>query len=108
MSPNPLPKQVPVSQPLDDLNWIPRPKLLALRRLGIETVENLLTHFPRRHEDRTEFPQFPREESDVPICLCGEVIKTSLRRFGGWEKIFEVTFQETKPKAPSRAPGGRW
>ena len=50
-----------ISTKLEDLSWIPRPRLLALRRLGIETVENLLTHFPRRHEDRTEFSNFPRE-----------------------------------------------
>src|SRR5437588_8359985 len=108
MSPNPLPKQVPVSQPLEDLNWIPRPRLLALRRLGIETVEDLLTHFPRRHEDRTEFPRFPREESEVPVCLCGEVIKTSLRRFGGWKKIFEATLQESQANALSEPLVCRW
>ena len=68
--PGVLPAQI--AQSLEQFNWIPRPKLLALRRLGIETVEDLLTHFPRRHEDRTEFPHFPREESDVPMCLCGD------------------------------------
>ncbi len=97
-----------ISRPLAELDWIQRRRLLALRRLGIETVENLLTHFPRRHEDRTEFPEFPREESDVPICLCGEVIKTSLRRFGGWKKIFEATLQESKPNALSEPLVCRW
>ena len=97
-----------ISQPLDLLNWIPRPRLLALRRLGIETVEDLLTHFPRRHEDRTEFPKFPREESEVPVCLCGEVIKTSLRRFGGWKKIFEATLQESDSNALSEPLVCRW
>src|SRR5215467_11299509 len=97
-----------ISQSLEDLSWIPRPRLLALRRLGIETTEDLLTHFPRRHEDRTEFPQFPREESDVPICLCGEVVKTSLRRFGGWKKIFEATLQEANPNALSEPLVCRW
>jgi len=82
--------------------------LLGLRRLGIETVEDVLTHFPRRHEDRTEFPHFPREESDVAICLCGEVIKTSLRRFGGWKKIFEATLQESNPNALSEPLVCRW
>jgi ATP-dependent DNA helicase RecG len=96
------------SQSLEELSWIPRPKLLALRRLGIETVEDLLTHFPRRHEDRTEFPKFPREDSDIPICLCGEVIKTSLRRFGGWKKIFEATLQESNPNALSEPLVCRW
>src|SRR6266446_3126919 len=97
-----------VSQSLEESNWIPRPRLLALRRLGIETVENLLTHFPRRHEDRTEFPRFPREESDVPVCLCGEVVKTSLRRFGGWKKIFETTLQESQANALSEPLVCRW
>jgi len=97
-----------VSQSLEELNWIPRPRLLALRRLGIETVEDLLTHFPRRHEDRTEFPRFPREESDVPVCLCGEVVKTSLRRFGGWKKIFEATLQESQANALSEPLVCRW
>ena len=97
-----------VSQSLEELNWIPRPRLLALRRLGIETVEDLLTHFPRRHEDRTEFPRFPREESDVAVCLCGEVIQTSLRRFGGWKKIFEATLQESQANALSEPLVCRW
>jgi ATP-dependent DNA helicase RecG len=96
------------SQSLDELDWIPRPRLLALRRLGIETVEGLLTHFPRRHEDRHEFAEFPREENDTPICLCGEVIKTSLRRFGGWKKIFEATLQEAKPNVLSEPLVCRW
>jgi RecG-like helicase/REP element-mobilizing transposase RayT len=99
---------VAISQPLEELSWIPRPKILALRRLGIETVEHLLTHFPRRHEDRTEFPRFPREESDTPVCLCGEVTKTSLRRFGGWKKIFEATLQESQANALSEPLVCRW
>src|SRR5947209_14785399 len=97
-----------ISQPLAELDWIPRPRLLALRRLRIETVQDLLTHFPRRHEDRREFPEFPREESDFPICLCGDVTKTSLRRFGGWKKIFEATLQEPKSNVLSEPVVCRW
>ena len=108
MSSEPSHKSVGISEALEELNWVPRPKILALRRLGIETVEDLLTHFPRRHEDRTEFPRFPREESDVPVCLCGEVIKTSLRRFGGWKKIFEATLQESQANVLSEPLVCRW
>jgi len=104
----PLPKSVEISQSLAELDWIPRPRLLALRRLGIETVEDLLTHFPRRHEDRHQFPNFPREESDIPICVCGEVVKTSVRRFGGWKKIFEATLEESSPNALSEPLVCRW
>ena len=97
-----------ISQPLDELEWIPRPKVLALRRLGLETAENLLTHYPRRYEDRHQFPEFPREESDTPICLCGEVTKTRILRFGGWKKIFEATLQEPNAHALSQALTLRW
>jgi RecG-like helicase/REP element-mobilizing transposase RayT len=96
-----------VSQPLEELDWIPRPKILALRRLGITTAEHLLTHFPRRHEDRSVFPEFPREESDKPICLCGIVTKTSFRRFGG-RRIFEATLQEPNANALSQPLTLRW
>jgi ATP-dependent DNA helicase RecG len=98
----------PLSQPLIELDWIPAAKVTALRRLEIETVEDLLSHFPRRHEDRREFPRFPHEESAQPICLCGEVTKTQLRRFGGWKKIFEATLEESQANALSEPITCRW
>src|ERR1700680_2267250 len=97
-----------ISQPLDELEWIPRPKIVALRRLGIETAEDLLTHYPRRYEDRHQFPEFPREESISPICLCGEVTKTRILRFGGWKKSFEATLQESNANALSQPLTLRW
>jgi len=96
-----------ISQPLEEIDWIPRPKILAMRRLGITTVEHLLTHYPRRHEDRHQFPEFPREESDKPISLSGIVIKTSFRRFGG-RRIFEATLQEPNANALSQPLVLRW
>ena len=96
------------SQSLEELDWIPRPKLTALRRLEIETVEDLLTHFPRRYEDRTHFAPFPREESDTPLLVCGEVVKTRLVRFGGWKKIFEATLEESDANALSQPLVLRW
>src|SRR5438067_10280025 len=99
---------IETSQPLAELEWISRPRLLALRRLGLDTAGDLLSHYPRRYEDRHAFPAFPHEESDVPVCLCGEVSKTSLRRFGGWKKIFEATLQESNANALSEPLVCRW
>jgi ATP-dependent DNA helicase RecG len=99
---------IQLSQPLAELDWIPRPKLTALRRLEIETVEDLLTHFPRRYEDRSKFAEFPREESETPILLCGEVVNTRLVRFGGWKKIFEATLEEATSNALSQPLVLRW
>ena len=93
---------------LGEIDWIPRLRLTPLRRLGLETVDDLLRHYPRRHEDRREFAGFPREESEQPICLCGEVTKTQVRRFGGWKKIFEITLEESGAHALSQPLVCRW
>src|SRR5205085_3483906 len=78
-----------------------------LRRLALETVGDLLTHYPRRHEDRREFRGFPREETIIPVCLCGEVTKTRLMRFGG-RKIFEAVLEESGAHALSQPLTCRW
>jgi ATP-dependent DNA helicase RecG len=93
---------------LGEIEWIARPRLTQLRRLGVESVEDLLRHYPRRHEDRREFANFPSEESEQPICLCGEVVKTQIKRFGGWKKIFEVTLEQSDAHALSQPLVCRW
>lgn len=98
---------IELAQPLSELEWIPGPRLTALRRLEIETVGDLLTHFPRRYEDRTKFAPFPHEESETPILLCGEVTKTRLLRFGR-RKIFEATIEESNATALSQPLVLRW
>ncbi len=97
-----------LSDKLEQCAWIPRPRLTPLHRLGINTVEDLVTHFPRRHEDRRQFAGFPRQEGDTSVCICGEVTKTSMRRFGGWKKIFEATLQESDANALSQPVTLRW
>jgi ATP-dependent DNA helicase RecG len=93
---------------LGEIEWMPRPRSTQLRRLGLETVGDLLTHYPRRYEDRREFASFPREESEQPICLCGEVVKTRFNRFGRGKKIFEATLQESEAHALSPPLVLRW
>jgi len=92
---------------LEELSWIPRPRILALRRLALETAGDLLRHYPRRHEDRREFRGFPSEETIGPVCLCGEVAKTRLMRFGG-RKIFEAVLEESGAHALSQPLTCRW
>ncbi|MBV9008643.1 MAG: ATP-dependent DNA helicase RecG [Verrucomicrobia bacterium] len=92
---------------LEELSWIPRPRITALRRLHVANVRDLLTHYPRRHEDRREFAGFPRDETAGPVCLCGEVTKTRLMRFGG-RKIFEAVLEEESAHALSQPLTCRW
>jgi len=79
----------PADTRLADVDWVPRPRMSALTRLGLTTFEDLLRHFPRRYEDRRKFDHFPDQPSDTPLCLFGIVEKTSYRRFGR-RVIFEA------------------
>jgi ATP-dependent DNA helicase RecG len=73
---------------------VPRPKVRPLERIGLVTVGDLLCHYPRRYEDRTQFDRFPTETSDRAVCVCGMVKKTQLRRIRGWQKMFDVLLEE--------------
>ena len=94
--------------PLTELDWIPVPRRRQLERVGITTVDGLLTHFPKRYEDRTRFDHFPTGETDQPVCVCGMVKKTSLRRFGGRQKMFDVVLEEENAHALSQPLICRW
>jgi ATP-dependent DNA helicase RecG len=96
------------ASPLAELEWIPPQRARALERFGLRTVGDLLTHFPRRHEDRTQFDHFPTEEDEAPVCVCGIVTKTATKRFGGWKKMFEVTLHEEDAHALTTSLMCRW
>ena len=79
---------------LADLPWLNAARLRALEKFGMETVGDLLTHFPRRYEDRRKFDAFPQDETEKPVCVCGSVLKTSVKRLGGRRMMFDVTLSE--------------
>ncbi len=85
--------QLPATTKLDELDWVPRPRMASLRRLGLHSLGDLLKHFPRRYENRIKFDRFPDEASEVPVCLFGVVKKTVYRRFGA-RRIFEARIED--------------
>jgi len=104
----PLSCPVHAATPLSELDWIPVPRRRQLERVGITTVDGLLTHFPKRYEDRTRFDHFPTGDSEEPVCVCGIVKKTSLRRIRGWQKMFDVILEEEEAHALSQPITCRW
>ena len=94
--------------PLGELEWVPRAKLTPLRRLGLETLGDLLEHYPRRYEDRRRFDRFPDDEMIQPVCLFGVVTRTSLKRIGGWRRMFEITLESESGGVLSQPVNCRW
>ncbi|HEY5704892.1 MAG TPA: ATP-dependent DNA helicase RecG [Terrimicrobiaceae bacterium] len=94
--------------PLADLDWIPRNRLGPLTRLGLSTLRDLVEHYPRRYEDRRRFDRFPDAEMERPVCLFGVATKTSLKRFGGWRRMFEMTLENESCGILSQPVTCRW
>ena len=85
--------RLPAATRLEELDWVPRQRMAPLRRLGLQTLGDLLKHFPRRYENRVKFDRFPDEASETPVCLFGVVRKTVYRRFGA-RRIFEARIED--------------
>jgi ATP-dependent DNA helicase RecG len=95
--------------PLTELDWIPTPRRRQLERVGLTTVEALLTHFPKRYEDRTRFDHFPTGDSEQAVCVCGVVKKTKLVRIrSGGQKMFDAVLEEENAHALSPPLICRW
>jgi ATP-dependent DNA helicase RecG len=92
---------VNLDQPLRELPFLPPPRVRQMERAGLQSVEDLLTHFPRRYEDRRQFDRFPTHESETPVCVCGTVTKATAKRFR--VKIFEAVLEDEA----AHALGGR-
>ncbi len=97
-----------LSTPLAELDWLAPPRVRQLARVGLVTVADVLTHFPKRYEDRTQFDRFPTGETDEPVCVCGVVKKTNLRRIGRGQKMFDVILEEEDAHALSSPLTCRW
>jgi len=68
-------------------------KATALRTLGVETVLDLLTHYPRRYVDRTNQAEIAALIDGVTAVVTAEVIRTSVKRFGG-RAIAEIVLHD--------------
>lgn len=82
---------------------MPRLRIRQIERLGLVTAAQVLSHFPRRYEDRRQFDKFPTDTSDTALCLCGVVKKIQIRRIRGWQKMVDVILEEEN----AGALGGR-
>jgi ATP-dependent DNA helicase RecG len=94
--------------PLRDFSWIPPQRLRQLENFGLVTAADLLTHYPRRYEDRRQFDRFPPQESEQAVCVCGVVTKATLKRLPGWKKLFEIILEEDGAHALSPVLVCRW
>ena len=96
-----------LDSPLEALPRMTAAKLRDLHAAGLTTVQDLLRHYPRRHEDRVKFPAFPSEPPQTPICLRGTVVETKTSYFGR-RCQFTLTLAEASGSAAPATVRCRW
>jgi ATP-dependent DNA helicase RecG len=94
--------------PLSGLPWLQGQRARQFERFGLVTVEDLLTHYPKRYEDRTTFDCFPHAESEQPVCVCGIALGVAVKRLRGGRTMVEVTLEEERAGALSPRLICRW
>lgn len=75
----PAPTQ-PTLSPIRYLKGIGPKRALALEKLGIRSIRDLLYYFPRRYEDRSHFRKIGELKPGETATLKGEILKVVLRR----------------------------
>ncbi len=93
--------------PVAELPFVRKPQARALGKLGIETVEDLLRHYPRRYEDRSNFDHIPDEPAAEAVCIHGVVEKRSVQR---WRRrlVVEATLGDVSGEDSSPRLVCRW
>ena len=92
---------------LSDLPRLTAARRRALGEAGLETVHDLLRHYPRRHEDRRKFPAFPAAPSPDPLCLRGTVQSVRSTYFGRRSQ-FTLVLAEKSGRVPAATVQCRW
>ena len=98
---------LPWDSPLAALPRLTPARLRALHGAGLQTVHDLIRHYPRRHEDRRKFPAFPTEATPEPLCLRGTVQSVRSTYFGRRSQ-FTLVLAEKSGHVPAATVQCRW
>ena len=89
------PPASPLAIPVTALWGVGAERAAQLARLRIVTVEDLLLHRPRRHEDRRQFRPIADLQIDEPVTTRGTVVALGVKRFRrGQKSVFELILDD--------------
>jgi ATP-dependent DNA helicase RecG len=80
--------------PVTELKNLNTRKASALRQLGIVTVLDLITHYPRRYVDRTNEADIAELSEGDEAVVTAEVVRASSRRLRGGRLLAEIVVRD--------------
>jgi len=105
-----MPSELDLDLVLASLDEVPDKQARGLRNLGIEKLGDLITHYPRRYENRQEFDHWPSGPLDNAVCVHGVVTDAVVQRFGNRRNqgYFEITLEPPEDVALTGPIYCRW
>ena len=89
------PPVAPLAQPVKALRGVGPEREAQLARLGLFTVQDLLLHRPRRHEDRRHFRTIAEMQLDEAGTTRGRIVALGLKRYrSGQKSVFEIILED--------------
>lgn len=84
----------PASDPILDFTALRSEDRAALLANGLTTLQALIDHLPKRHEDRSRFVAFPMEATVTAVCLRGVIADVRTRRAGAGNRFVEAILKD--------------
>ena len=84
----------PLQQSIERLPGVTPPRLEQLRRLGLQTVRDLLFHFPRSYEDLTDFRPIAKLTAGALQTVQGEVVEIDGRRLADGRAVVSIAISD--------------
>jgi len=78
-----MPTSPSLSSPVRYLRGVGPARSQQLATLGVHTVWDLLHHFPRGYQDRSQIVPIDKLQPDAPATICGTITEVRLRRVRG-------------------------
>lgn len=80
--------------PVSQLKSVPARKVAGLRALGIESVLDLLTHYPRRYADRTNQVKIAALVEGQEAVVTADVVRSATRRLRNGRSMAEIVLHD--------------
>lgn len=80
--------------PVSELSSVPPRKVPGLRAMGIETVLDLLTHYPRRYVDRRNTAEIASLREGEEAMVSAKVVRSSSRRLRNGRTMTEIALED--------------
>jgi ATP-dependent DNA helicase RecG len=90
-----LAKKLSLDDPLQFIKGVGPKKADLLKKINLETVSDALFYLPFRYDDRSQVKKITELISGETVSFVGEVIDSTIIRFGRRRKIFEALVQDS-------------